>query len=540
MDSVLQRDAFAGCRGYFSRHFSDRWYILATLLKGPGMRVSTRMTLALSAACLVIMGLHGYDQLRNEDRDLHAAVKREMRLLGDAVRVGVEASLRDRQMEDIQGLLDATERIDPTVDIFVFDRDRTLRASSPGSDATTLVPPSLETRSDVLAPGLRFEEEKRPGRVILALPLSDPAGAGGETLGTLVLVRPLTEMHRDLADTRRGIVLSVILLVVVAAALQFALGTIYVTRPLTRMAGAMQQMRTNAWTGRLGYDRRDEVGMLGREFDAMVAALEEAQQRLAREVESRTTLESGLQRVDKLVTVGQISAGLAHEIGSPLQILSGRARALLSRDHSAEETRKHARILAEQTDRITRIVEQLMQFARRRPAHFATASMVEPVQAVLDLLDHAARRRGVKIELACDPDLPRVVADVDQIQQIVLNLAKNALEASAPGGRIRLRLAPCSVSAPAGTRRVPAVRLEVEDDGCGMSEEVLARLFDPFFTTRATEGGTGLGLAVVKSIVTAHGGQVTAASVPGQGSRITVDLPLQGPHALDSVQEASL
>jgi len=159
---------------------------------------------------------------------------------------------------------------------------------------------------------------------------------------------------------------------------------------------------------------------------------------------------------------------------------------------------------------------------------------------VLDLLEHAARRRGVTIEMECDPDLPRVVADVDQIQQIVLNLAKNALEASQPGGRIALRLSPWDLPVPGGTRRVPGVRLEVEDDGRGMSEEVLARLFDPFFTTRATEGGTGLGLAVVKSIVTAHGGQVTAASVPGRGSRITVDLPLHGPQAVDSVQEASL
>jgi signal transduction histidine kinase len=496
------------------------------------------MTLALSATCLVIMGLHGYNQLRNEDRDLRSAVEREMRLLGDAVRVAVEASLRDRQMQDIQGLLDATERIDPTVDILVFDRDRTLRAASAGSDAAALVGPVLETVSDPLSPALRFDESKHPGRVILALPLSGPGVAGDGPLGTLVLVRPLTEMHRDLAETRRGIVLSVVLLVVAATALQFALGTVYVTRPLLKMAEAMQQMRTDAWTSRLGYDRRDEVGMLGREFDAMVSALDEARQRIAREVESRVGLESGLQRVDKLVTVGQISAGLAHEIGSPLQILSGRARALLARDHTTEETRRHARILAEQTDRITRIVEQLMTFARRRPARFTTASMVEPVQAVLDLLDHAARRKGVRLDLVCAPDLPQVVADVDQIQQIVLNLAKNAIEASVPGGRITLRLAPSILAGPGGTRRVPAVRLEVEDHGCGMSEEVLARLFDPFFTTRATEGGTGLGLAVVKSIVTAHGGQVSAASVEGRGSRITVDLPLQGPHAMETAHEA--
>ena len=259
---------------------------------------------------------------------------------------------------------------------------------------------------------------------------------------------------------------------------------------------------------------------------------------IAREVESRTTLERGLQQVDKLVTVGQISAGLAHEIGSPLQIMNGRARALLARDHSAEETRKHARVFAEQTDRITRIVDQLLQFARRRPARFTENNLVGPVRAVLDLIEPTARRRDVTIELQCAPEVPPVVSDVDQIQQIVLNLSKNALEASHPGGRITIRIGPSSLRTNGGSRLAPAARLEVEDDGIGMTTEVLGKLFDPFFTTRSAEGGTGLGLAVVKAIVSEHGGGISATSTPGRGSRITVDLPLGGPHSHERIQEA--
>ena len=502
------------------------------------MRVSTKMTLGISATCLVIMGLHGYNQLRTEDHDLRAAVEREIRLLGDAIRVAVENSLRDGQIQDIQSLLDATDRIDPTVDILYFDAGTDLRAASPGSARDVLLERMARGSTTSGRSELRFDEASRPSRILLSLPLDAAAVTSGQPVGSLVLVRPLTEMTRDLLATRRGIILGVVLLVLAATAVQFALGTIYVTRPLTTMARAMQKLRSDEWKSRLNDTRRDEVGTLAREFDTMVTALEEASQRLAREVESRTNLERGLQDVDKLVTVGQISAGLAHEIGSPLQIMNGRARALLARDHTAEETRKHARILAEQTDRITRIVEQLLQSARRRPARFVATSLLGPVQAVLDLIEHTARRRDVRIELTCPSDMPPVVSDVDQIQQIVLNLCKNALEASRPGGRIAIRIGHSSLPVPGGTRHVPAARLEVEDDGSGMSQDVLDRLFEPFFTTRATEGGTGLGLAVVKAIVSEHGGTVSASSTAEQGTRITVDLPLNGPTAMQELKEA--
>jgi signal transduction histidine kinase len=502
------------------------------------MRVSTKLTLALSATCLLIMGLHGYLQLRDEDRDLRAAVERDVTLLGHSMRVEVENSLRDRQVEDIQGLLAATDRIDPTIDVVFFDPTGGLRAASPGAPTDADLSRQAVEGSATGKTSFRFEERDDPGRAVLTLPLHATPHEKPGADGSLVLIRPLTEMKRDLVDTRRGIVVSVILLVFAVTVVSFLLGTMYVTRPLTKMARAMQQLRSDQWTSRLGDARQDEVGMLSREFDGMVEALDEAGRRLAREVESRTSLERGLQHVDKLVTVGQISAGLAHEIGSPLQIMSGRARALLLRDHSPEETRKNLRILAEQTDRIARIVDQLLRFARRRPARFAETSLAGPVQTVLDLIEHTARRRGVAIELTVAPDLPPVVADIDQLQQIVLNLAKNALEASRPGGAIRIRIEPSWLQVQGSSRSVPGARLQVEDDGCGMSEEVLDRLFDPFFTTRETDGGTGLGLAVVKAIVMEHGGSIVATSTPGRGSRFTVDLPLGGPDAMRQVLEA--
>ncbi len=490
------------------------------------MRVSGKMTISLSLTCLAIAGVHGMRQLSQERRDLRQATEREIRLLGTAVQVSVQDSLRDRQLTDIQQTLDSLESIDPTVDILIFDAAETLKAQSAGSADGPHIHRAVGEAVRSRSPALRFEEAGPNWRIVLGLPLQDERGA---LVGSLALVRPLDEMRRDLGDTRRGIVTSMILLVIAITALQFLLGTVYVTRPLLKMAGAMKRLRSGDLSSALASTRRDEVGMLAAEFDAMVADLREARERIAREVESRTTMENALQRADKLVTIGQLSAGLAHEIGSPLQIMDGRARSLLTRAYSADEVRKNATVLAEQTDRITRIVDQLLTFSRRRPVRLAEVQLRTPVLAVMNLMEFSARRKGISLQLHGPEDGPLVWADVDQVQQVVLNLLKNALEATPAGGQVKISIDTSWLKLPDSDRETLAAKLVVEDTGCGMTREVLDRLFEPFFTTRTAEGGTGLGLAVVKSVVLNHRGTISAESTPGLGSRFTVHLPLSAP-----------
>jgi signal transduction histidine kinase len=486
------------------------------------VRVSTKMTLGICGVSLLIGGLHGFSQLRQERTELREVIDREIRILGNAIQVSFQNALRDSQFSDIQGALDSLEGIAPDLDLFVFSPNGALRAQSAGS----VDEPALESfamRAMRTRTGVLDIDETRRWRATLGLPLVDDAGGN---IGAIVLVRPLGEMRRDLASTGRGIALSLVALVAAITGLQAFLGTVWLTRPLTKIAEGMQHLRAGEPAVALGSRRSDEVGRLVTEFDALVADLRSAHERIAHEVESRLALEAGLQRVDKLVTIGQLSAGLAHEIGSPLQIMSGRARALIARDLNPEEVRKNAMILAEQSDRIAGIVEQLLSFARRRPARLAETDLAVPVKTILDLVTPAARRRRIGLEFHGRPDLPRVVADVDQIQQVVLNLLKNALAATADGGNIRIHLDFAALEATDG--EIPAARLTVEDDGCGMTEDARAHVFEPFFTTRAAEGGTGLGLAVVRAIVQAHGGTVSVASQVGTGTRFTVDLPFHG------------
>jgi signal transduction histidine kinase len=346
---------------------------------------------------------------------------------------------------------------------------------------------------------------------VYAAPLTSD---GGDVIGALVVARVTDDLDADLARTRWRLIAVVVAFAAVALATGILLGTAYITRPLARVLDGIAHVRDGDFRSPVPVARHDEIGALIDEFNAMVGALTAARGRIEHETEARLRLERGLQGIDKMVTIGQLSAGLAHEIGSPLQVLSARASALASRSDEPE-TRRQAEILVEQTARITRIVEQLLSFGRRRAAVIAPRDLARPVRAVLELLDGEARRRGVALELAVDAGDHTIAADEDQLQQIVLNLVRNALAATPSGGRITVR-----ISAVAEPRQV---QLIVRDTGPGIAPELAARLFEPFFTTRASEGGTGLGLAVVRAIVAEHGGAITARS--DGGAEFTVSFP---------------
>jgi len=234
--------------------------------------------------------------------------------------------------------------------------------------------------------------------------------------------------------------------------------------------------------------------------------------------------------------VGELAATLAHEIGSPLQVLNGRARTLAGRADLPDDARRGAEILVEQTDRVDRIVQRLLGIARRKASVLADIDVREPVQLVADLLSVEARRRRVRIELELG-EVPRVRADADQVQQVVLNLLQNALRACAAGGGVKISVAQSWFTRPSSSTGQPSVAISVEDDGPGVSDSVRSHIFEPFFTAwskrngaTAAEstgnGGTGLGLSVVKSIVTEHDGVVTLSpSQAGNGARFTVHFP---------------
>ena len=475
------------------------------------MSIRFRFTIALTLLGLLLFGGYAVFAYGWEVDDLHNATEREILTLGRSLATSLGNALRDRKRADIDETLHALESLEPRIFVHLHDVDAHEIARSKGEALDS----TFELLARRAATSAHETVELDDQRLVYAAPLTSD---GHTVIGAIVVARLIDDLKADLRRTRWRLIAVVVAFGAVTMISGVLLGTAYITRPLATMLDGIAHIRAGDFKSRVPLARHDEIGALVDEFNAMVATLGHARQQIDQETEARLRLERGLQGIDKMITIGQLSAGLAHEIGSPLQVLSGRGAALLARSPDPE-TRRQAEILVEQTARITRIVEQLLSFGRRRPAVIAPCDLARPVKAVLELLDGEARRRGVALDTRFDAADHVIDADEDQLQQIVLNLVKNALAATPSGGRITVRVEAqrASASEPA------AVRLVVRDTGPGIPPEMAARLFEPFFTTRASEGGTGLGLAVVRAIVAEHGGTITATS--DGGAEFVVSFP---------------
>jgi signal transduction histidine kinase len=470
------------------------------------MRLATRMTLVIGGAAVLLFGAEGALDFQEEESDLKAVVAKETTLLGRALQKAFRNALRDRQVEDVANTLAALTSIEPTVAIFVYDEEGAVVATSKGAQASKVTDSLFERARSSQTPILEFDREDMPTRLRLGIRLREESV--GQSSG-IVLERPLPELQKDLAASRRYIASSTALFILVVVALTWFLSQRYVGKPLEQLVADMHKLSGTSQ----GVDNPtlDEVGEARAEFDRLVVALDAARARTKEEIEARHNVERGLERADKLISLGQLSALMAHEIGSPLQILEGRARSLLKNPGDAEVTRRVADLLVEQTERITRIVGQMLSITRRRAPERKPLDARQSVKRVLSLLELEAERRGVQLALN-SKDPQQVHADADQLQQVVLNLVRNALEVSPRGAKVTVTLG--------GDEK--ALSLTVSDEGPGVVGEIREQLFEPFFTTKPE--GTGLGLSVVRSIVQEHQGEVRVADVP-KGCTIEVKLP---------------
>ncbi len=488
------------------------------------MRITTRIALALTFLGLGLFGSYGLWMVRVEESDLRRALERETRLLGRALQVAAGNSLNTRQIGEAERMLERLETIDPSLKILVVSRSGEVLLSSNGGKVTDLVLRTVRMVDDAVRAGalppqdraLFYDEPADPRFIVAGLPLTS---GDLHPEAFLVLVQSLDEMRRDLAATQASMRLSIGLFVAVTWLLSAALGSLYLGRPLRRLAQAMRRVRAGNLSSGVEAPDRDEITEVATEFNMMVVDLRAARGALEEAADGRRRDQKALQEADKLVTIGQLSAGLAHEIGSPLQILAGRARNLQTRADDADEVRRLAPIMVQQCDRIARIVEQLLQYARRKVAHSVEVDALANARSVVDLLQFEAKRRGVSLELVAESNPPTIAADADQMQQLVMNLVNNALQATRSGGHVRVILA----RGEDGSEN--SLNVSVVDDGVGIPAEIQSKLFDPFFSTRAAEGGTGLGLAVVRSIVTEHRGHIHVESAVGKGTKVTVNLP---------------
>lgn len=227
-------------------------------------------------------------------------------------------------------------------------------------------------------------------------------------------------------------------------------------------------------------------------------------------------LRTRLVRSEKLATVGELAAGIAHEVGTPLSVVRGRAEYILGKLGPGHPQGEGLRVIVEQIERVVRTIRALLDFARGQPVETVATDMGQIADRVQALLQVEAERRGLALRVVLPGPAPVVTADPDQLEQVLVNLLLNALDASSAGGQVELRVE---------SLRDGFVQIQVVDQGPGIPPGELHRVFDPFFTTKKRGQGTGLGLTTVLQIARAHGAQVELDSVVGRGTRAILRWP---------------
>jgi PAS domain S-box-containing protein len=244
----------------------------------------------------------------------------------------------------------------------------------------------------------------------------------------------------------------------------------------------------------------------------------------ARDVTEVKRLEEQLIQAEKLAAMGQMLAGVAHELNNPLTAILGVSELLRDRQGVDENTKRQLEMAHRQARRAARIVQNLLEFSRPASPQKKVLDLNSIVDRTLQLHEHSLKRNNIEVEFQPQPGLPPIVGDANQLIQVVLNLVSNAEQAIRevrPSGRIQVQLG----------KRGQFVFVNVKDDGVGIRPEALPKLFDPFFTTKRPGGGTGLGLSICMSIVREHGGDIEAESVPGGGAVFSVTLPIASKEA---------
>ncbi len=359
--------------------------------------------------------------------------------------------------------------------------------------------------------------------------------ANGVVLGSLYIGRPLSLVEgisKAQDDIENGIEGKTTLYIVGLAAVSTIISIVIASFLSGRITKQIDKLRKGAETisqgnldNRLQINSGDEIEVLAEQFNAMAAQLHESYQTLENKVEERTReLKESQQTMvqqEKMVGIGQLAAGVAHELNTPLGTIIGYAQMLredLAAQPSVNGSLNDVDEIIEQAGRCKDLVKNLLNFSRRSTTEKSEASLNAIVRKILSLVEHDFEMKKVRINASLDPRLPAARVNENEIAQVVLNLANNAVDSMPGGGELLVRTFHDEES--------ERVCIEVSDTGIGISESDRNRVFEPFFTTKEIGKGTGLGLSICYKIVENHMGSMEFDSVQGQGTTFRVYLPV--------------
>jgi two-component system NtrC family sensor kinase len=500
------------------------------------MKLGTRLVVWLIATVVITMAIHGYLSIQQDEANVAREIRVGMRGFTRSVQAALQERYADHQnFNGIQPFLDAVGPKNNIHNILVYNANGEIIARSasildasafPDLDPTPLM--KLDVRP-ALSGKTGGEGDIHEGQTWIHYRIEPIFAFKGKVVGAFVLARHGTRLTQSVAERRDRILSTTTALVILLSVLILITVRRNVSRPISELIQRIREIGHGRWEQRIRISGQDEIALLAREFNIMSEELERTYAKFVKEQGEKIKLERDLRHSERLASVGQLAAGLAHELGTPLNIIGGRAEYLLRRDRSPDEIKGNLEVIRSQSDRIASIVRRLLEFARRKEPNLRPVDMPGFLKNIHHTLEHQLQAKHIQVEFKMPPSLPTVHADPDLLQQVFFNLYSNALHALGDGGRIRIavEMAGEGNHLGLGENGVRWMRVIFEDNGAGIAPEHLNRVFDPFFTTKDIGEGTGLGLSVIYGIIKDHGGEIRVESEESRFTRFIIDLPME-------------
>jgi len=480
------------------------------------MRIATRIFLYLFTLIAIASAVLGYVSIKDERDHLLSGIRSEARLMARSLAAVLRFYHPGDPSVDLDKLLaDISPRQwDPPPMLRFYDREGAPKGTA-CAQCNSLSLPHKEI--DLHALGENGREEFMERGVDQFFSIIVPVkGRGDSPQGALEVVLPLQQVNRTLAGTTRRFLLFTVVLVVGLGALIIIIARWNITQPISKLIGAARQLGAGDFSSRLESSGVADLDKLIDELNRMAEQLEEQSTNRECFYQEKLQLEKGLRHAEKLASIGQLSSGLAHEIGTPLNVISGRAEHLLSKTDKNDASRKALLTIVQQSESIAALIERLLAFSRKEEQLFTTISLQHPIREAYSLCLMRSKRNSNEIKLdlnLCDDSM---IGDADALQHLFVNLFLNSFQAIEGAGKIHVSI---KAQAP------HLLTVIYEDNGPGIPEEQLSRVFDPFYTTKQVGEGTGLGLFIVANIIEEHSGDISIEASATGGVRFIINLP---------------
>jgi two-component system, NtrC family, sensor kinase len=492
----------------------------------PPVSLRFRLSLLVGFVVAVVVGAAAVLELRMFQRTMEAELFDAARLTAVAVADDLELRTRSGGDAGSGGALHQFLEVNPSVraiTIVDLDNGEPRIVASTSSDERQ---PAIEAARQAIASSDVVNDAAGPFRFV-AVPSVGESGPMGVVV--TVSMAAVDQVARN--GWLIAALVAVPAIIVVTLVLDL-LARRLVHQRIDAISETMRRVASGDLTARAPVAGNDEIGAIVGGLNSMLAEMEDLSESLQTRVREATAelrarnsevedmyrrvfdLREALARAEQMAAIGQAAANVAHQVGTPLNLISGYVQMLLADVPLDPKTRARLEMVRRQIDQVTSAVRGLLDRARR-PLPKERLEPARLIERVLEIAQPRFERGGVRAVVDASPDLPAIEADAVQLELALLNLVTNAIDAMPGGGTLTVTLAP----------RPGGLRLHVADTGAGIPESLLPRIFEPWVTTKPSGRGTGLGLPIARDVIGAHGGTIAAANRPSGGAVFTVDLP---------------